>query len=183
MNNKEISSKKLREMVKEIYGVLNLMTILNLVILAILGIIIVKAKLFSRGSMAAGISLGIVFVLVWYALKGQIKKLTYKKNLGRGLSDEAWKNFNLEIERPSTRGYGDINNMTIKVLTKSFLFFPTKKNLEIIPIEDIVSLEKKINKGKGNKKDQVFINLTTASQAKFTLDYEEELFQKLKHKV
>ena len=183
MKKKEITSKKLRGLVREIHKVLNLMTILNLVLLAILGIIIIKARLLYRGSVVAGISMGLVIVLVWYALKSQIKRLTYKINLGRGLSDGDWENFNLEIDRPSVRGYGDINNMTIKVLTKSFLFFPTKKNLEIIALDDIVSLEKRVDKGKGNKGDQIFMDLTTASQANFTLDYEEDLFKKLKHKV
>lgn len=182
MNKKKITSKKLRSLVKELNMVLNLMSVMNLIFLMLLGIFLVKTKFYARGTVRFGISAGVGAVLLWFTLKSQFKKLTYKKNLGKNLDQEQWELLNTEIERPSARQYGDINQMANIILTRSFILFPTNKGLETIALDQIESLEK-ITRQEKNKKEESTMEILTSSKDRYNLGFHEELYNRLRHQL
>lgn len=176
---KEITSRNLKRVLHDIYHGLNLMSVLNLVLYLALAFLLIKTGIISKLYSGNFTLIVAGFIFLYFSINSQYKKLSYKNSLGQELDDDQWKRFNREMDNRSTKLYGEARNLTMVVLTKSFLFFPSKVRLEILPLEDITSNKKITVDTKGSKKaNKDFIELRTKS-GNHVISYQEELFRNL----
>lgn len=180
---REITSKNLKQILHGVYHGLNLYSVLNILLYLALAFLMIKTNIFSRlfSGPAALLITGAIFM--GYSLNSQYKKMAFKNALGQELDEDQWKRFNREMENRSTRVYGDPRSLTMVVLTRSFLFFPSKTKLVILPLEEVISY-KKVQVEKKSKKDKSksFIEIITSS-ASYSLSNYEELYKDISLKT
>ncbi len=184
MQKREITSKQLKELVSDIYGVLNLMSILNLVIFFVIALALIKftSSYEEVGKVIALVIIGVI--LGWFCLKSQFKKFSYKIRLGKNLSLEDWENFNREMDKTTARSFGYTKSLDICVLTENFLFFPSRKRLEIIKLENLSHLEKTVKRTRDeDNPKRLFMEIKTKAGKNYLLDFNEELYKLLGYRL